>query len=240
MSSDVVDIKAIIDGNFCNFSCLLNLSELASFFLSLGLLLGSSFLLIYLLLGGSCLRLLHCFDLGAFLRLDKQSLISLSFSLDDFLLLFLVVLGSFFFTIVLLLIVVGRLEPGDELSQAGSHGLLSFTIVKDTVFIQLLCLVVPGDEELVFEEAIVVNLLTEGWSELEVLWVAVDEELNDGLQHVFRSLFTILGHQLSEHSFIGVPLLYDVAMETEDRAKADVELVFTGDIKLELLLASFS
>ena len=70
--------------------------------------------------------------------------------------------------------------------------------------------------------------------------MAVDEELNQALEEVNHTCLRVLVSKASKHALISIPMLCNVAMGAKNGAHADVHLVLTSDIQLELRLAYLS
>ena len=98
----------------------------------------------------------------------------------------------------------------------------------------------PFDEKLILDDAIVVEFLADGRHKLLHFGVRVDEELNQGLKEVNDTSVRVLISQASKYALVSIPMLRYVAMRSKNGAHADVHLVFTSDIQLELLLTYFS
>ena len=95
----------------------------------------------------------------------------------------------------------------------------------------------PFDEELVFNDAVIIENIADGSGEFLLLRVLVDEELNESLEEVFDAIFLVLRDESSKDWLITGPSLDDVAVWAEDGDHADVELVLGSDVELELHLA---
>ena len=98
----------------------------------------------------------------------------------------------------------------------------------------------PLDEELVLNDAIVVEFLAESRHKLLHVGVTFDEELNQGLEEVNHTEVWVLVAQRCEDALESIPMLRYVAMGSKNGAHADVHLVLTSDVQLELLLTYLS
>ena len=162
LRSDVVNVKAIINGDVSDISLLLNstkilgvvlrslLDFLFGFCSSLGLRLGTS---------GFGFDELLC--LGFLLALDELSLSLLGISFRRFLLFFFALSAvaiTFLGTVSLFIIVLCRGKPADEIGQERPQSVLRLPIKEDTVFVHTKALRMPFDEELILQQAIVIEL----------------------------------------------------------------------------------
>ena len=98
----------------------------------------------------------------------------------------------------------------------------------------------PLNEELVLNDAVVIEFLADSRHELLHVGVTFDEELNQGLEEVNHTEVWVLVSQRCEDALESIPMLRYVAMGSKNGAHADVHLVFASDVQLELLLAYLS
>lgn len=98
------------------------------------------------------------------------------------------------------------------------------------VAIELRLLSVPGDEERVCDEAVVIELGAESGGKLLLVRVAVDEELNGGLEQMLLATIDVLLNQGREHGLVRLPVLHNVSVRAKNGAHTEVELVFGSDI----------
>ena len=115
------------------------------------------------------------FSLGLLLSFNELSLLALCVSLDLFCLFGLFLLGWLLLTIGLF-VVLSALEPVHEFLDKASHSLSSAHILELGVPIKLDLAAVPADEELILNNAVVIELLAESRSELLLV-----------LEHIKRS-----------------------------------------------------
>jgi len=221
--SNVINFEVLLDDDLGHVGCLLYFFQ--TFLVDLGrsarfgLFLSRSLALLFFARGlGSC----EHFGLSPLLRFDQLALVALGLRLLLLGLLFLFRTG-FFLPVRFLLVVLGAREPVDEVFEEGTHGALCGSVVEFGVAIQAEGFGLPLDEELVLEHAVVVELLAKGGRELLLLWEAVDEELDDGLQQVLGAVLCVLRDQTREHLLISVPRLDNVAVgAAEDAAHGQV------------------
>ena len=98
----------------------------------------------------------------------------------------------------------------------------------------------PFDEKLILNDAVVIEFFADGRHELLHLRVAVDEELNQPLEEVNHTCVRVLVSKAIEDSLVRIPVLRYVAVGAKNGAHADMHLVLTSDIQLELGLADLS
>ena len=187
MPSDVVNVEIVFNSNLGNIGGFSNL-------LKLGLISGSLFLLLV------CSSSFLCFDssfssgdhfsLSLLLSFNELSLLSLCVSLDFLCLLGLFLLGWLLFTIGLF-VVLGALEPVHELLDKTSHSLSSAHVLELGVPVKLDLAAVPADEELIFNDAVVVELLAESCGELLLVRIFVHKELDNCLEQMLDAVLSV-------------------------------------------------
>ena len=95
----------------------------------------------------------------------------------------------------------------------------------------------PFDEELVFNDAVIIENIADSCGEFLLFGVLVDEELNESLEEVLDAVFLVTRDEISEYWLVLSPSFDDVAVWSENGDHAEVELVLRSDVELELHLA---
>ena len=236
MPSDVINVEVVLHSNLGHIGGFSNLLQLTLISCSLFLLL---------VLSSSFLRLDGSFgsgnhlSLGLLLGLDELPLLALSIRLDLLRLFGLFLLSRLLITVVLF-VVLGALEPVHELLDKATHCLAGTHVLQLGVPVKLDLAAVPANEELVLDDAVVVELLAESGGVVLLVRVLIHEELDDRLEQVLDAELRVCLEKEDEDLLVGVPVLDNVTIGAEDGAHAEVELVLWGDVQLQLQLSSFA